>query len=300
MSPKSTAQVTFNRRATLMRGLFDVLRNESEGLRASEVIERLGRRLPPTEYESGEYASGAQRYEKVVRFTSIPFVKAGWLVKEAGRWVITDAGRTAFTKYLDPERFLRTALGEYRAWKKAQPSADPEEELEEGEPETAAGVTLEQAEEQAWSEIERYLSAMPPYDFQNLVAALLGAMGYHVGWIAQPGKDGGVDILAFNDPLGTTLPRMKVQVKRQQHKVAVDGLRAFMALLGTDDVGIFVNTGGFTRDAIDEARSQTTRRVTLVDLERLVRLWTEHYAKLEEGARRRLPLVPVYFLAAEG
>lgn len=141
---------------------------------------------------------------------------------------------------------------------------------------------------------------MPPYDFQNLVAALLGAMGYHVGWIAQPGKDGGVDILAFNDPLGTTLPRIKVQVKRQQQKVAVDGLRAFMALLGSDDVGIFVNTGGFTRDAIDEARSQTTRRVTLVDQGRLVKLWTEHYAKLEEGARRRLPLVPVYFLAAEG
>lgn len=300
MSPKSAAQVSFRRRADLMRALFDVLRNEHEGVRASEAIERLARRLPPTDYEEGEYASGAQRYEKVVRFTSIPFVKAGWLVKEAGRWIVTDAGRAAYGKYQDSEKFLRTALGEYRAWKKAQPTAAPEGELEEDEEQATAGITLEQAEEQAWGEIERYLAAMPPFEFQHLVAALLGAMGYHVGWIAQPGKDGGVDILAFNDPLGTTLPRIKVQVKRQQQKVAVDGLRAFMALLGTDDVGIFVNTGGFTRDAIDEARSQTTRRVTLVDLERLVKLWTEHYARLEEGARRRLPLVPVYFLAAEG
>lgn len=69
---------------------------------------------------------------------------------------------------------------------------------------------------------------------------------------------------------------------------------------GTDHVGTFVNTGGFARDAIDEARSQTTRRVTLVDQDRLVKLRTEHYGKLEEGARRRLPLVPVYFLAPEG
>ena len=91
-------------------------------------------------------------------------------------------------------------------------------------------------------------------------------MGYHVGWIAPPGKDGGVEILAFTDPLGTRTPRIKVQVKRQQQKVAVDGLRSFLALLGNDDVGIFVNAGGFTKDASDEARSQTTRRVTLIDL----------------------------------
>ena len=296
----SPAQVNFRRRADLMRGLFDVLRPESEGLRAAEAIARLAERMPPTKYEEGEYASGARRYEKVVRFTTIPFVKAGWLAKEGGRWHVTDAGQGAFAKYRDSERFLRTALGEYRAWKKAQPTADPEEELADEEEQATAGITLEQAEEQAWGEIERYLAAMPPYEFQHLVGALLGAMGYHVGWTAPPGKDGGVDILAFNDPLGTTLPRIKVQVKRQQQKVAVDGLRAFMALLGTDDVGIFVNTGGFTRDAVDEGRSQTTRRVTLIDLERLVKLWTEHYAKLDEVARRRLPLQPVYFLAPEG
>lgn len=44
------------------------------------------------------------------------------------------------------------------------------------------------------------------------------------------------------------------------------GDHVFMALLGIDNVGIFVKTGGFTRDAMDEGRSQTTRRVTLIDL----------------------------------
>jgi uncharacterized protein with gpF-like domain len=55
---------------------------------------------------------------------------------------------------------------------------------------------------------------MPPYEFQELVADLLRAMGYHVAWIADAGKDGGIDIVAYNDPLGTRLPRIKVQVKR--------------------------------------------------------------------------------------
>jgi len=81
-------------------------------------------------------------------------------------------------------------------------------------------------------------------------------MGYHVSWIAPPGKDGGMDVLAWTDPLGTKPPRIKIQVKRRKDNIAVDELRSFMAILGDDDVGLFVTTGGFTKDAQDEARTQ--------------------------------------------
>ena len=86
-------------------------------------------------------------------------------------------------------------------------------------------------------------------------------------------------------------------MKRQVRKVTVDGLRSFMALLGDGDVGLFVSLGGFTKDAEDEARTREKRRVTLVDSERLVELWIEHYPKLNEEARRRLPLKAIHFLA---
>lgn len=66
-----------------------------------------------------------------------------------------------------------------------------------------------------------------------------------------------------------------------------------------DDVGIFVNTGSFTKDAMLEARTQATRRVTLVDLKRLFELWVEHYKSLDDEARRRMPLKPIYFLAPQ-
>jgi restriction system protein len=52
---------------------------------------------------------------------------------------------------------------------------------------------------------------MNPYDFQDLVADLLRAMSYHVTWVSPPGKDGGVDILAWPDALGTRPPRIKVR-----------------------------------------------------------------------------------------
>ena len=138
---------------------------------------------------------------------------------------------------------------------------------------------------------------MNPFDFQHLVADLLTAMGYHVSWVSPPGKDGGVDILAWPDPLGTRPPRIKVQVKRQQSAVSVDGLRSFMALLGDDDVGLFVCTGGFTKDAEAEARTQEKRRITLIGLEKLFDLWVANYAKLSDEAQTRLPLRPIYFLA---
>jgi len=70
-----------------------------------------------------------------------------------------------------------------------------------------------------------------------------------------------------------------------------------MALLGDQDVGIFVSTGGFTIDAESEARTQEKRKVTLLDLEKLFDLWVQHYEKVAESEKRLLPLRPVYYLA---
>lgn len=308
-SAPAEPNITRRRTGELMRAVCIELAAAPDGLRAAEAIARAERRAPPTEWEQGEFPSGGRRYEKVLRFSTVGLVKAGWLVKENGRWFLTDAGREALRDFPDAAEFERRVAALYREWRRQQPDEPEGEDVPGGEPPgvpvpdtgggVVAAVTFEQAEEQAWTEIERHLSAMPPYDFQEVVAALLRGMGYHVGWIAPPGRDGGVDILAFNDPLGTRPPRIKVQVKRQQARVDVHGLRSFMALLAADDVGIFVNAGGFTRDAQEEARTQQTRRVTLVDLDRLVDLWKEHYPRLDEAARRRLPLQPIYFLAPE-
>ena len=157
-------------------------------------------------------------------------------------------------------------------------------------------VTFEEAEEQAWKEIEDYLRSMPPYEVQDLVADLLKALGYHIAWVSPPGKDGGVDIIAYTDPLGTQVPRIKVQVKRTAQKIDLQSLNSFLAIIEDDDVGLYVSTGGFTKDAEDAARKQASRKVTLIDLERLVELWIEAWGKLDEKARRRLPLSPIYFL----
>jgi restriction system protein len=298
------AEITRRRVGELQRGVFKILLDFPDGLPAKDVLNRLPQTVPPTEFEKSDYPKhpGIRRFEKMARFATIGPVKAGWLVKSKGRWYLTEEGRKAYKQIADPEKFHAEARRLYLQWRAAQPEAITE--LEEGGSEGAVPLekaaeasTVEEAEETAWAEIEQYLQAINPYDLQKLVAALLRAMGYHVSWIAPPGPDKGIDILAHNDPLGTSTPRIKVQVKRRADKISVDGLRSFMAMLGEQDVGIFVSTGGFTSDAESEARTKETRKLTLVDLEKLVELWVQNYEKIDESDKHYLPLRPVYYLA---
>jgi len=299
------SNISRRRVGELQRGVFKILLDHPDGLPAKEVINRMPQVVPPTDFERGDYPKhpGIQRYGKMIRFATIGPVKAGWLIKEKGKWYLTEEGRKAYSRFQDPEEFRRESSRLYYQWLDKQPKEVPEaadefnEEIGTTERIADASSTVEEAEETAWKEIEEYIQAINPYDLQKLVAALLRAMGYHIAWISPPGPDRGIDILAHNDPLGTSAPRIKVQVKRRADKINVDGLRAFMALLGEQDVGIFVSTGGFTSDAQSEARTKETRKLTLIDLEKLVELWIEHYGKVTESDKRLLPLKPIHYLA---
>ncbi|RJG02876.1 restriction endonuclease [Noviherbaspirillum sedimenti] len=296
------AEVTRKRTGELLRKLFEILLQSQDGLQAGVALKKLADSVTLSPYEAGIYeSSGDRRFEKIVRFATVDCVKAGWILKHKGTWTVTVDGVEAYNSITDPESFYKSAVKLYDAWKASQKglSLQTSSQPEFGEEDSggkSTSITFEQAEEQAWTEIEMYLLAMNPYEFQDLVADLLKAMSYHVSWVSPPGKDGGVDILAYNDPLGTVPPRIKVQVKRVTQRISTDTLRAFTSLIGNNDVGLFVSTGGFTKDAEEFARAQESRKVTLIDLDKLVELWIEFYGKLEDSARRRLPLSPIYFL----
>ena len=86
--------------------------------------------------------------------------------------------------------------------------------------------------------------------------------------------------------------------KRRADRLAVDSIRAFKGVLGGNDVGLFVSSGGFTSDAQEFARGEGSK-IMLLDLKRLFDLWVEHYDRIAERYRRLLPLRPVYFLAPD-
>jgi restriction system protein len=71
-------------------------------------------------------------------------------------------------------------------------------------------------------------------------------MDYYTPFVAPRGKDGGVDIPAYRDPVGSVPPRLKVQVKHREQKVNVSEVRELMGLLAKEgDVGLIVSSGSF-------------------------------------------------------
>jgi restriction system protein len=123
-------------------------------------------------------------------------------------------------------------------------------------------------------------------------------MGYYTPFVAPKGKDGGVDIVAYRDPLGTQQPRIQVQIKHRDSTAGAKEIRELMGLLQKEgDVGIFVSSGGFSSDAKVAARSSHIH-VELIDLNRFIGLWQEFYDKFSDEDKRLLPLRPIYFLGA--
>lgn len=300
------ADTSRERTGEFVKKLFEILMSHPEGLQAKAALEQLEKRLTLTEYEAGSYSNGARRFDKLVRFATVDCAKAGWLLKQKGTWYLTIEGHSAYHRFPNPGDLYREATRLYRAWKLGQEAdaanstdvensdADEEKTVQE-----KSSVTFEEAEEQASTEIANYLHNFNPYDFQQLVADLITAMGYHVSWISPPGKDGGVDIIAYPDPLGTKPPRIKIQVKRTSEKIGADGVRAFVGLINDNDVGLYVALGGFTKDAEEFARTRENRKITLIDIDRFIDLWIENFDKLDDVARQQLPLRPIFFLALE-
>ena len=137
------AEITRRRSGELVRGVFQILSQQVDAVPAKEVLRRLEGLVPPSEFEASTYPNRptVRRYEKIVRFSTIGAVKAGWLIKNKGAWSLTDDGRAAFGRFKDPEAFYREAGRLYRAWKADQPAdREAEEEEESGE----AATTLEE------------------------------------------------------------------------------------------------------------------------------------------------------------
>ncbi len=140
--------------------------------------------------------------------------------------------------------------------------------------------------------IRDLLARIPGYEFQGLVAALLRAMGY-VAKSGPRGRDMGVDVLAHRDPFGFSDPRIKAQVKHRAGQARRPELQALSGTLHPGEHGLFVSTGGFTRDAVDWA-SQSGRAITLVDGERFVELLLDNYERLDASGRALVPLKEVW------
>lgn len=279
-----------------------LIKNSTDGITGTEIKQRFAEDHPQINEKERE------KILTTVGWWRSTCKKVGWLrynERTDWRWFITEAGDAALKQYTDPLDFLNAA--KKLTGRKTQLEAGDSPNAEEKGTDMAtqavaakeATATFQEALDTARESIEKYLLSVDPYVFQDIVADLLRALGYHVDWTAnKPGPDGGCDIVAFSDAIGVTKPIIKVQVKRKKDKEGAPNVKSFYGNLGQNDSGIYVCLGGFTPDAEAFARN-CQQNLTLIRMDRFVQLWIQNYDKLTDEAKSRFRLEPIYYVRPE-
>ena len=150
-------------------------------------------------------------------------------------------------------------------------------------------------ESAAIERIKDQVSALDWDDMQELVAGILRAMGYRTQ-VSPPGADRGKDIMASPDGFGFEHPRIVVEVKHRKEQMGSQAIRSFLGGRHKDDRGLFVSTGGFSKDAYYEA-DRAAVPLSLWTLDSLVRTLVEHYDSTDSETKRLVPLKRLYIPA---
>lgn len=166
----------------------------------------------------------------------------------------------------------------------------PEKRVELVEEES--GV-LERYRNEAFEIIKDRVNRLAWDDLQELVAGLLRAMGYKTR-VAPPGPDRGVDIMASPDGFGFESPRIIVEVKHRNSAMGSQEIRSFLGGRHKDDKGLYVSTGGFSKEARYEA-DRANIPVMLMDIDDLVKAIFRNYEKIDIDTQKLLPLKKIYW-----
>lgn len=132
-------------------------------------------------------------------------------------------------------------------------------------------------------------------DMERLVAGMLKAMGY-CARVMPKGPDGGRDVVASPDALGLESPRIVAEVKHRKGAMGAPAVRSFIGGLRAGDRGLYVSTGGFTKEARYEA-DRANVPVRLLDLDAFVRHYVDAYDKADDDTRSILPLTRIWWPA---
>lgn len=288
--------------AEVMFAIMSYLKEQGGTATVQEIYDDLPKRFAFSEDDLRPHNTWKVGWHCGMHMIGIEVKGAGYLDYHKGVWQITEDGEKALSQGVDG--FYRDFKAKWREHLKNKKSAKTEllnddvEQVSATDDEAEVARLGNQAiKDAARSEIREHILKMSPMVFQDFVAALFKAMGYHIPYVARPGKDKGVDIVIHQDPLGIHSPHVKVQVKHYPNTpISVDVVRSLVGTLHrSEDVGIVVTSGRFTNDCVFEAR-ESHRFVRLIDGNELIDLWEQYYDRMEEEDKEMLPIEPIYFL----
>jgi restriction system protein len=139
--------------------------------------------------------------------------------------------------------------------------------------------------------LKTFNSTLKGHDFARFCGWLFEALGYSVR-VSEAGADGGIDILATEDPLGVKRPLLKIQCKSGSGKSGSSEVQALNGTLAESELGVFIAVGGYTTQAQQAARGMPKMR--LIGPDELIELVLAHYLQLPDEAKQAIPLRRVW------
>ena len=216
------------------------------------------------------------------------------------RWLQTlsrDALSTGTRNTLGAILALFEVEGEAKEELKRRLAGEVREGVEKSLPVVEAERDIDELGEDIYERSQEFIKdAIVKLDWkqvQEIVAGLLRAMGYKTR-VSPVGADRGKDIVASPDGLGLENPRIAVEVKhRPNAQIGAPEVRAFAGGL-RNAKGVYVSTGGFSREAHYEAE-RAQEPVLLLDIDELSSLITQYYEEFDADTRALLPLRKMYW-----
>ncbi len=152
-------------------------------------------------------------------------------------------------------------------------------------------------EQHAKDQIVKHIMAkFMGHDLARLIESILNVQGY-ITLKSEPGKDGGIDILAGSGKLGFDHPSICAQIKSSSSPVDVRVLRELQGVMQRVHAtqGLLVAWGGFTKDAIQESKSQFFT-IRLWDQGNIIDEVIKNYDKFDDELKTELPLKQIWTL----
>lgn len=216
--------------------------------------------------------------------------KVQWQAKEIARDNLGAGTKNSLGSTLTLFEVPVVAAEDVLATLKGKPEAVPVDESDESVADPLSDIEL-----QALERIKDLVNEIEWDDMQQLVAGILRAMGYKTQ-VSPPGSDRGKDIVASPDGFGFEHPRIVVEVKHRKGQMGSQEIRSFLGGRHKDDRGLYVSTGGFSKDAQYEAE-RASIPVALWTLDHVVRALMEHYDATDAETKRIVPLKRLYWPA---
>lgn len=146
-----------------------------------------------------------------------------------------------------------------------------------------AGVEVPE-EARPWrKKLYNVLINMNPYSFEKLTQRLLRECGFDDVKVTKKSGDGGIDGTGKLKINGIFSFNIAFQCKRYQGSVGAPDIRDFRGSLTTDiEKGLFITTGSFSKQAIEEASNPGKKQIDLINGEEFISKLAEYGIGVKE------------------